>query len=222
MRTYTVLLTSVQSLNSNSILDHYLFLDPVYGLNFTYPNSADGSFFYSTSGTYVYPFTANGGDLYPYGYGIVNTISNIVVGPLKGPYTLIFDPTGLDYALFGVSKIVYDFGDGQSQTVEYPVGSDTLGRAIPAAPNTTLVPHDYYPLNNTTTTYYPTVSVINGNLVQNIFNITATFVPASIYDLENVHLLNNIQSGVSALETVNIFEVESPRYITHSRVLSSS
>jgi hypothetical protein len=226
VRTYTLTLTSQQFSVTSNVLDHWLFydieLDPVSGVNFVYPNSADGSFFSSTSGTFVYPFTADGYLFYPAGYGVYNVYSSLTAGPLKGPYTFVFDPTGLDYTLYGIQKIVYDFGDGQSRVVEYPIGSGYIGTSLTNAPNNLKVTHDYYPTGQGTTTYYPSISVVNGNLVQNIFNIEIILVPASIYELQNVHLLNNIQTSTSALETINIFEIESPHYITHARVLSAS
>jgi hypothetical protein len=226
VRTYTLTLTSQQFSVTSSVLDHWLYydlsLDPISGVNFVYPNSADGSFFSATSGTFVYPFTADGYHFYPAGYGIYNVITYLTAGPLKGPYTFIFDPTGLSYELYGIQKIVYDFGDGQSQIVEYPIGEGYAGVSQPNSPNNVQVSHDYYPLSEGITTYSPSISVVNGNLIQNIFIIDIIIYPGSIYELQNIHLLNNIQASTSALQTINIFEVESPHYITHARVLSAS
>ena len=227
MRTYTITLTSKQFvIASGDVTDHWLFydlaLDPATGVNFTYPNSADGSFFSATTGTYVYPFTADGGIFYPSGFGIINIVSSLTAGPLKGPYTIVFDPTGLDYSLYGIQKIIYDFGDGQNQVIEYPIGSGYAGTILSDAPNNAKIAHDYYPQSTGVTTYYPSVSVVNGNLVKDIFRITAIFVPASLYELKDIHLINNIYTNSQVHETINIFELESPRYITHARVLSAS
>lgn len=49
MRTYNFTLSSSQEGQLPIILDHYLFYDPVYGQNFTYPSSAWGKYFFNAT-----------------------------------------------------------------------------------------------------------------------------------------------------------------------------
>ena len=225
MRSLVVTLTSLQVQTAPSILDHwYITVDQTDSgsTTFTYPNSADGSLFTTTTGTYVYPVTADGGNIYPWGYPVANTVTTINLGMLKGPYTITFSPSGIDSRYYDISKIGYTFGDGTSQTVEKSIIQNSPGNSITGGlPTNINVSHAYYP-SSTNTTFTPSVTVINSNLVLNIFNISFTLTPASIYDFNDVHLISNTQSSNNQLETVNVFEIESPNYVTNVRVISGT
>lgn len=223
MRSYTITLTSNQLLTIPAVLDHYLFLDPISGTNFTYPASADDSdYFYSTGQPTI---TADDGGFVPWGYGIQDIITNLNVGPLKGPYTVNFSPLGLDTSVYSILKIDYDFGDGsQIITTNYNFKPTyTQGESLTAVPNPrdTIVSHNYYPVNSGMTVYTPSITAYNGNLTTNVFNISISSIPISIYDLADIHLINNTQQ-LTATETQNIFEIESPNYLTVARLLSTS
>jgi hypothetical protein len=222
VKSYTVTLTSKQANSFPTVLDHYLFLDPVSGSNFVYPASADDSdFSYSTGQPTL---TADDGTFAGWQYNIQDTYTNINVGPLKGPYTINFNPTGLDTSVLTIHKIAYNFGDGSPETIisRSVNPTYTLGQfASAGSPNGVIVSHDYYPQNSSSVTIYtPSITAYNSNLIRSVFNITISSAPISIYEFNDVHLINNTQQ-LTAIETQNIFEVENPQYLTVARVVSA-
>jgi len=229
MNTLNVILTSLQLSGASNFINHYFFLDPVYGTNFTYPNTANGSLFNTTTGTFVYPNTAFGGFIFPWGYSVQNTFTFIDLGILKGPYTITFVPSGIDNRFYTTTKIIYDFGDGDSTVIEKDVVIDykkvslagyTEGTEI-GNPKYTYVSHDYYPLNNDTTTYTVLISVITGDSVYNIFSISFSSIPLSFYDIDNFKLLNKIGLSNNQYENMLVAEAGKPCYITNFKLLSS-
>jgi hypothetical protein len=221
VRSYVITLTSTQATGAPLLLDGYFYVDPT-GSTIVYPDSADGSLFTTTTGTFTYPFTAYDGLFIPWGYEAQNSIKNINVGTLKGPYTIIFSPAGLDVQSFGVSKIIYNFGDGETRIVERDIQDTVAGIGFGLTdPSSVDVPHDYYP-EGYNTTFNPSVSVVNGNLITDVYNITFTLAPASIYELDNIHLLSNTQANTGLDETVNVLEIRNPNYLANARVLSAA
>lgn len=235
MNTLNVVLSSHQIAGVPDYLNHYFFLDPVYGTNFTYPNTANGSFFNATTGAFVYPLTANGGLIFPWGYAVQNTYAHINLGILKGPYTLTFVPSAIDSTYFTTTKIIYDFGDGETTIIEKDIVIDyataTLanyavsGFYAPGAeignPTSIYVPHVYYPLNNTITTYTPTITVVNGNSVFNIFTVTFSAVPLSYYDLDDISLLNKTGLSNNVYNNMMVMEVANPAYVANLKLLAT-
>ena len=228
MRSYTVTLTSNQQFGLPQVLDHYLFLDPISGVNFVYPLTADGDANttpgFNPSDTYTGAITADDGAFSPWGYYVQDVITNIPVGPLKGPYTVNFDPTGLDTTAVDILKLVYNFGDGSPEiTIDNSVVSDyTFGQAASAgSPSGVIISHDYYPQSNSSiTTFTPSITAYYSNIIRYIYNITISSAPISIYEFDDIHLINNTQQAHS-IETQNIFEVETPGYLTVARVMSA-
>jgi hypothetical protein len=219
VKNYVLTLTSQQVLGNPNLLNHYLFVDPISGVTFTFPATSDGGSF-STS--FVYPTSTNAGLFFPWGYVFQNTTTDIDLGTLKGPYTITFSPSGLDKRFFGVLKISYDFGDGTSEIVERDIvpnnPNTAFTRGDPANINIT---HIYWPKNNNITTYTPGITVLNGNLAQNIFNIRLQIVPGSIYELGNINLINIAQHQEALDETLGVFEINKPStYVTNARFYS--
>jgi len=226
VRSYTVTLTSEQTPFLPQILDHYLFVDPISGSTFVYPTTADGFSAFDSSSFYTNSVTVTADDenMFPWGYAIQDVITNIIIPPFKGPRNIIFSPAGLDTTQRSILKIIYDFGDGTSTTINRTIVTPTnIGDTLSAgSPNATSVSHVYYPSNNTgITVYKPTITVYNSNIVRNIFNISISAAPMSIYELDDVHLINNVQPHTSN-ETQNILEVVSPNHLTTARVVSSN
>lgn len=223
MRSYTFVLSSDQKQSLPIILNHYLFEDPVYGISFTYPNTANGSFFHTTTGSFTYPVTANGGLIYPWGYVVQTIRTNLTAGPFKGPYTINFCPSGIDTRYFNVLKIIYDFDNGeQIYNVEKDIVPNLRERFLQSkSPVETTPSRVYYP-GPELTTFHPIVSVINSNLTQNIYNITFSLVPESIYDYSSLKVLNAIQPGVRTRETMGMFEIENSDFVTNARILSTA
>jgi hypothetical protein len=224
VKSYTVILSTSQLPTSPAVLDHYLFLDPILGSSFVYPNTAWGTDYFYTSG--VPTVTAYGQNFTPWGYSVQDTYINVSVGPLKGPYTVNFAPTNFDVSTYAITEINYNFGDGSPEVSVTRNFNPTFyqGEALSAVPDPsyTVVSNNYYPLSNIgTTVYTPSITAIYSNLSKYIFNIILSSVPTSIYDFTDIHLINSTQQ-LSAIETQNIFEIENPNYLTVSRVLSTS
>ena len=217
MKSYTFTLTSSQTLGIPELLDNYLFTAPVYGLNINFPLTANGGHFLDTN----YLTSEDCGLFYPYGYVLKTTYHGTTATQLKGPHTIVISPTALDTAYYAILKIIYDFGDGTSQTVERAVGANSFGATnVTSNPANTNVTHQYWPKDNNKTTFTPTVTVVNGNLALDIYNLQFTLTPSSIYDFDKIHLINTAQHMSSLDETVGIFEVEAPNYVTNARFFS--
>lgn len=225
MKSYTVSLSTIQPFNGvPQVDDHYLFLDPLSGVNFVYPTSADGTdFSYSTGQPTA---TADDGAFSPWGYMVQDFVKNIYVGPLKGPYTINFDPSQLDTTSAAINKIVYNFGDGSPETTittSIVQGKSYVnGQPVSASnPNSVIVSHDYYPQSNSSVTIFvPSITAYNSNIARNIFNVTISSAPISIYEFDDIHLINNTQQ-LASTEMQNIFEIDNPDYLTVARVVSA-
>jgi len=222
MRSYTFVLSSDQKQSLPSILNHYLFEDPVYGISFTYPNTANGSFFHTTTGSFTYPVTANGGQIFPWGYVVQTIRTNLTAGPFKGPHTINFCPSGLDTRYFNVLKIIYDFDNGeQIYNVEKDIVPNLRERFLQSKSPIEITPSRVYYPGPELTTFHPIISVINSNLTQNIYNISFSLVPESIYEYNSLKVLNAIQPGVRTQETMGMFEIEGSDFVTNARILST-
>ena len=109
MNFVSYVLSSYQPLGKPGFINGWLFVDPVYGVSFTYPNNITGSLFTTTTGSYVYPLTSSGGLFSPWGYIIQNTSLSANLGNYKGQTTITFVPSAIDETFFTCLKIVYDF-----------------------------------------------------------------------------------------------------------------
>jgi len=218
VKSYTFTLTSAQTLGTPELLDNYLFTGPVYGSNINFPVTASGGQFLDTS----YLITEDCGLFFPYGYIFQTVVHSATSVNLKGPHTIIFSPSGLDTQYYAVLKIIYDFGDGEVYNVERDIapglfgGSDSVGN-----PASNGVPHTYWPKNNIATTYTPSITVVNGNLSLDIYNLQFTIVPSSIFEFNKMHLINTAQHTQSLDETLGVFEIDGPNYTTNARYFSA-
>jgi len=223
MKSYTFVLSSDQQQALPQILNHYLFEDPVYGLSFTYPNTANGSLFHTTTGTFSYPVTAYGGLHFPWGYVVQTIRTNLTAGPFKGPYTINFSPSGIDTRFFNVLKIVYDFDNKEELlNVEKDIVPNLRERFLQSQDPTDITPSRVYYPDRGITTFNPIISVINSNLTQNIYNISFSLVPESLYEYDSLKILNAIQPSVRSLETLGMFEIENSDFVTNARILSTA
>jgi hypothetical protein len=220
VRTYTVYLTSTQISGVPITSDSYSFSgfpgSPT--VLSSYSVIADGSDFSKYN---VYSNTLNDGSFFPWRNIITTYITNLPSIELKGPYSIVFCTSGLDTSYYKILKIIYDFNDGTTRSVDHPAGATFGGKALLASPNNINVSNIYYPRDYDGTTYTPSITVVNGDLVSNIFNISLTFHPGSIYDFNNIHLLNSTSIGVSSDALLNIYETKSPNYVTHALMLSA-
>ena len=232
MNSVTYVLSSYQFIEYPSIINHYLFVDPVYGLAIVYPNSVDGSLFSETTGTFVYPSTANGGLFFPWGYPIYNTTLSADLGIFKGITTLTINPSAIDDRYYAVMKILYDFeGDYNIVNIEKGIVQNVLSNNVavldPGSPKETIVTHTFTPKSLEPTTYYPTITVLNGNLSLNVFNFKLTLLPDTVFKFDDFHLINTSQLARSAdkkPKSIEVFEIDTDgtNYISNFLLLSST
>jgi len=207
-------LSSYQPLVKPGFINGYLFVDPVYELSFIFPDTITGSLFNLTSGTYVYPVTTTGGRIFPWGYSIQTTYLSANLSSFKGDTTLTFNPSAIDRVNFTPLKIIYDFNDNDIQVIEKGIVQNDFQDAVsidPGSPADYKVSHVYRDVSSTTT-YYPSVTVVNGNLALNIFNFEIKIFTDTIFDFDNFHLINSAQltrSDSSKYKSVEILEFQS-------------
>jgi hypothetical protein len=219
VRSYTIPLINNQLIGAPSIIDHWYFVDPAQGSSFTYPNTAFGG----RHNTTTFDLTGDDGSFSEWKYSIQDVVEYINVGPLKGPYTINFDASNLDTSIYPILKIEYDFGDGQILVVNRDLVKHlTQGQYLTAGdPKTVPVSHAYYPQSTSgMTVYNPKITVFNADLVSNVYYISISSTAASIYEFNDIHLINTSQQ-FSIIESRNIFEIEQPNYLTVGKVLSA-
>lgn len=189
-------LSSVQIASTPSVLNHYLFTDPVYGTAITYPNSANG-YIFNVLNTFVFSETANGGMLFPWGYPVDNTKLSADLGFFKGQCTFTVIPSGIDTTYYTVLKIIYDFDDNDIVDIEKGIVQNILPGNVAfldnGVPTDVNVSHVYTARSPERTTYYPTVTVLNGNMALNIFSFKLTLLPGTVYDYDDFHIVNSAQ-----------------------------
>jgi len=224
-------LSSYQKLEKPNIINHYLFLDPVYGTSINWPASADGYLFVDpdVGPNFVYPLTANGGLLFPWGYPINNTSLSAYLGEFKGETTLTFIPSAIDNSFFPTLKIIYDFDDNRIINVEKGIVQNllpTVATLDPGTPTSVNVTHIFRPPSKKTTTYYPAVTVLNGNLVLNIFNFSLNVLPDTLFKFDNFHLINSTQ--ITKIDetydkSLEVFEIteDNSNYVTNFLIVSA-
>ena len=221
-------LSSYQTIQYPSIINHYIFVDPVYGTNINYPQSADGRLFTTTS----YPSTANGGLLFPWGYPVQNTILSADLGLFKGITTLTIVPSALDETYYAIMKILYDFeGNDNVRNIEKGIVQNVLSNNTAVldagSPKDTNIDYTFTPMSLLSTTYYPTITVVNGDLSLNIFNLKITLIPDTIFKFDDFHLINTAQltrGADSSLKSVEVFEIDTDgtNYVSNFLLLSST
>ena len=171
--------------------NHYWFTDVLSGTNIYYPNTANGNAFVYTSSPVV---TADDGQFFPWGYRFDNTVSYLDIGMYKGDTTVFFVAgTAVDSSYFPILKIRYDYGDGESFDnsrnilIDYTklrIDSYLNGFAL-GDPRFVEVSHTYQASETTfIQPYTAVVSILNGNMVINTFNITLSIYQDSIFDFE--------------------------------------
>jgi len=220
-------LSSFQSIEFPKIINHYIFVDPVYGLNIVYPDTVTGETFTTT----VYPSTANGGLFFPWGYPVYNTVLSADLGLFKGQTTLTIVPSAIDNTYYTTLKIVYDFKEGEIINIEKGIVQNLLNLNIvsldPGSPNDTNVSHIYTPISLLSSTFTPTITVLNGNMALNVFNLKLTLVPDSIFTFDDFHIVNtaqltkDINDFTKSLEVIEI-DNKDFSYLSNFVLLSSA
>lgn len=220
-------LSSIQILQRPYFLNGYLFVDPSLG-NIVYTNTFTGSTFDATSGSFVYPSSSYGGLFFPWGYAIQNTYLSADLGFFKGNTTLTFVPSGLSEQYYPVLKIIYDFNDTNITVIDKKIVQNDFVNIVsldPSSPKDNPVSHTYRIYTSGVNTYFPSVTVFNGNLALNKFDFKLRLYPDTIFDLEDFHLVNSTQLDLvdNKFKSLELLQVEtlSTSYLTHFCLISS-
>ena len=229
MNSVTYVLSSYQVLERPSVLNHYLFNDPVYGTNINYPLTADCQLFTTDTTSFT---ATSGGIFYPWGYPIKNTLTTRSLGEFKGDTTLTIVPSAIDETYFTTLKIIYDFDDGseilnvEKKTVINYI--PTVAALDPGTPKDSIITHVYKPNNTATfTTYFPTISVFSSNLSMNVFRLELNLYPDSIFTFKDFHLINSAQltkAEDNVQKSLEILEISKDEnlYVSNFLLVSSA
>lgn len=188
--------SSLSSFEYCNFLDHYIFSDPISGVNIFYPLTAfggplsAGSGLPSSTGGVSFTSVTSGGpfeDICFQDY----CFKSVVLDPIKlyCITTVNFKLSGLDEADGKVIKIIYDFGDNS----ELKEVSFTRKNNIDISPKNIVVSKTYYPADKLAITYLPSISVIRSDCCVNTFRITLSTFKCSILDIYEDVVLHNAQ-----------------------------
>lgn len=229
MNFVTYVLSSYQVLERPSVLNHYLFNDPVYGTDINYPLTADCQLFTTDTTSLT---AISGGKFYPWGYPIKNTLTTSTLGEFKGDTTLIIVPSAIDETYFTTLKIVYDFDDGsdilnvEKKTVINYI--PTVAALDPGSPIDSVITHIYKPRSTESlTTFYPTISVFSANLSMNVYRLELSVYPDSLFTFKDFHLINSAQltkADDNVQKSLEILEISKDEnlYVSNFLLLSST
>ena len=213
-----------------AVLEHWFFSDPTYGVTFTYPSTTYCGELTTLSACELptdscFTNTICGGYFFPWGYQVLTEVTDAVLGyrgQFKGDTTITFIPSGLDITYHDVFKIAYDFSDGTSVIEQKGVIPQQIFNSVDQfttsndynSPKFRNVSHIFY-ASSGPVTFTPTITVFYGDCTFVLFNLSFNIVPNSIYEIDNVHLINTIQLPKLKNSNFNIFEIESESQITN-------
>jgi len=199
-----------------NILDHWIFVDPISGINVWYPLTAYGGDLIPTT----YASTITGGPFYDICYQDV-CFETVSITPVKMYCTtdVNFVLSGLDESASKIIKILYDFGDGT--TIKENALDATVSPISSApSPKLTIVSHTYNPGKNYITTYYPSISVIKSDCCITTLNFTLCSFQCGILDLYDTVGLLNTQMLSPTYNLVVVFEDREEQQIYANLLLS--
>jgi len=212
------------------VLDHWFFSDPVDGINFVYPLSTGRGTMTTASacpvvGDDCFSASVCGGYFFPWGYQVQDETSQISLGyqgKFKGDVTITFVPSCLNIEYHDVFKISYDFSDGTVYSVQKKVLARQLFDSVDQytsdinfdSPKFVNVSHVFY-ASSVPVTYTPAITVFYGDCTFVYFYFSFTVIPNSIYEIDNVHLVNAVQLPRLAGNNLNILEIESENQISN-------
>lgn len=222
MKTYFYYLSNIPPPLTGLQLNGYFFINPGLTTQPSYPLTADGGIT-SFDTTSSYPVTAWDGLFYPYGYQAQDTWISDVIPNLKGDYTIIFSASTSNIQPL---KMIYNFGDGSNNII---LTKPLIDNSIYSSINSYIfglnansliykaVPHDYYALS-AATTFYPSVTVLNSNLTFVYYSLSVTIYPNSLYDIQDIHLIDSTQLLSTTGNNLNILEINSNQMTTNLQI----
>lgn len=211
MKTYTYYFSSI-NIEQGDVLNGYLFTDPIGG-SVVYSLTADGGIT-DFADSLSYSLTAWDGNFFPYGFSLNDQGFDDSIN-IKGDYTIVFCPTGLN---INPIKMVYDFGDNTPLlTVIQPLINSISFNDINVykygenflSPKYQIISHNYYA--NSNSNYTASITAINTNLTIAVFNLNVDQALNSIYDFNDIHLLNSSQH-ISIVD--NFIEIGDNKIVT--------
>jgi len=197
------------NLERPSLVNHYFFLDPVFGESFTYANTADGSLFTNSS----FIDTVDSKIFYPWDYPVQTYTYNINLCTFNGDTTINFITSALYNVSYTTLKIMYNSGLGDDIKVFERKFIDSETYTFLFNENTLIdtdISFEYSPLSQNITTYYPSVSILNGNLSFTVYNFEINLLPESFLNLVDMRIINSTQltKTVGALsKTLEVVEL---------------
>lgn len=194
-----------------SYLDHYIFSDPISGVNIFYPLTAFGGPLSAGSGIppetggVTFNGSISGGPLEDTCFQDY-CFRTYVVAPIKlyCSTTVNYSFSGLDQSDSRILKIIYDFGD-KSEFREVPYIKTNTGSI---EPQNVVVSKTYYPTNELAVTYTPSISVIRSDCCINTYRLTLSSFRCGILDIYEDVVLHNAQQAsgfdiILTMEKVN-------------------
>ena len=197
--------TSISALGYCNYLDHYIFSDPISGVNIFYPLTAYGGPFDGATFNGV----VSGGPMYDVCFqDYCYKTYTLDAVKLFCTTTVNFKLSGIDETDSRVIKVIYNFDDGGDL---YEVDYAKVNGAV-VLPINTVVSRDYYPTASLVTTYTPTISVIRNDCCINTYTLTLCAFKCSILDTyQDVALLNAQQTAgfdiILTLEKKNVRQI---------------
>lgn len=191
-------------------------------------NDIQTYYYLLTTTTFNFTSTANGGLFFPWGYPIQRRSYNSFLGDFKGDLTLTINPSGIDDYYFKLLKLIYSDGIDKTLVIDkdivptYTYSGENIVRigANFADPKSYAIKFLYRPSATDPTSYTSSVTAILGNFDVNIYNITFNLYKESIYNINNVHLVNTVDYELGKSNTV--LELVDPYQLVSFSLLSST
>ena len=203
---------SLSSIDYCSYLDHYIFSDPVSGINIFYPTTAYGGPLSAGLGTppstagVTFNGVVSGGPLFDVCYQDF-CYRRISYPPIKlyCITTVNFILSGINEADSRVIKVIYNFDDNSEPR---EVSQDSTG----VSPKDVVVSRTYYPADRLSITYFPSISVIRSDCCINTYKFTLSAFRCSILDIYNDVVLHNSQQ-TAGFDVIMTLEKENTRQL---------
>jgi hypothetical protein len=190
-------------------------------------NDIQTYYYLLTASSYNFAATANGGLFFPWGYPVQKRSYNTFLGDFKGDFTLTINPSSIDDNYFKLLKIIYSDGIDKTLVINkdivptYTYEGENILRigADFADPKSYAIKFLYRPSNIDPTSYTASVTAILGNFDVNIYTISFNLYKQSIYNINNLHLVNDINYNLRDSSTV--LEFVDPNQLVNISILSS-
>lgn len=177
-------------------LDHYIFRDPISGVNIFYPTTAYGGPLSAGSGAppstggVTFNRVVSGGPLFDSCFqDFCYKFTDIAPIKIYCITTVNFCFSGLNEVDNKIVKIIYDFNDNNETKEVSIIRKD----GVNISPKDIVVSKIYYPGDTLAKTYLPSVSVIKNDCCINTYRFTISTFRCGIVDMYKDVVLHNAQ-----------------------------